>query len=113
MWQSAVALVKLIYLTTADFPDHERYGLTAQTRRAGISVVANIAEGSARRGARAFAAYCDVAYGSLKELEALLMVATELGFLDPETLAHCRRETASVARQLYALGARLRSASRH
>jgi four helix bundle protein len=38
------------YRLTADFPKRETYGLTAQLRRAAVSIPANIAEGFRRRG---------------------------------------------------------------
>ena len=47
-WQKADDFAVEIYDKTGDFPREERYGLTAQMRRAAISVCANIAEGSGR-----------------------------------------------------------------
>jgi four helix bundle protein len=47
-WQKADDLVVEVYAKTRCFPPHELYGLTAQMRRAAISVCSNIAEGSAR-----------------------------------------------------------------
>ena len=48
VWQRAVEFVAEIYRLSATFPRDERFGLTAQLRRASVSVAANIAEGSDR-----------------------------------------------------------------
>jgi four helix bundle protein len=48
-WQKAMDLVMEIYRITKGFPETELYGLTAQLRRAAISVPSNIAEGAADR----------------------------------------------------------------
>jgi four helix bundle protein len=45
VWQKAHVLALAVYRTTAQFPREEQYGLTAQLRRAAVSVPANIAEG--------------------------------------------------------------------
>jgi four helix bundle protein len=45
VWRKSHAVTLAVYKTTADFPRHEQYGLTAQMRRAAVSVTANIAEG--------------------------------------------------------------------
>jgi four helix bundle protein len=67
-WQAAHQLVLLTYRVTKAFPREELYGLTSPARRAGFSVAANIAEGSAKRGPREFRRYLDIALGSLSEL---------------------------------------------
>ena len=41
-------LAILVYRYTRSFPQAERYGLTAQLRRAAVSVAANIVEAAAR-----------------------------------------------------------------
>jgi four helix bundle protein len=83
-WQQAVALVKSVYRASSGFPRDELYGITAQMRRAAVSVPANIAEGAARATDREFAHLLVVARGSLSELETHVIVAKELGLLAEE-----------------------------
>jgi len=46
VYSNARNLTVQIYQITKDFPDAERFGLISQIRRAAVSIVANIAEGS-------------------------------------------------------------------
>lgn len=80
VWQEAIALVKSVYQLTATFPDSERFGLTAQMRRAAISVPSNIAEGVARNSRKEFLHFLGIARGSLSELDTQLVIAKELAF---------------------------------
>lgn len=47
-WKASQDLAVLTYQVTERFPSAERFGLTAQMRRAAVSVVSNIAEGAGR-----------------------------------------------------------------
>lgn len=47
--QKAHNLVLKIYKLTVNFPSDEKFGLISQMRRCGVSVAANIIEGSRRR----------------------------------------------------------------
>ncbi len=80
-WQRCNELVLEVYTVTKTFPKEEKYGLTAQSRRAAFSAVANIAEGSARRGVGEFRRFLDISLGSLSELAYALRVARDLGFV--------------------------------
>jgi four helix bundle protein len=91
-------LAILVYRSTGDFPSAERFGLTAQMRRAAVSIGSNIAEGCGRFGNRELLRFLDIAFGSLCELEFQTQIATELEFLGPdhrgpllEKLGHVRR----------------------
>jgi four helix bundle protein len=70
-----------LYRETRRFPSEERFGLVGQVRRAGVSIGANLAEGSGR-GSREFAHYVGIALGSSNELEYLLRVASDLSYLE-------------------------------
>nr|WP_263625979.1 four helix bundle protein [Xanthomonas campestris] len=84
VWRDAMSLVEAIYRLSHDFPDSERFGLTAQMRRAAISVPSNIAEGAARRSTAEYLRYLSMARGSLAELDTQLQIATRLQFASPD-----------------------------
>lgn len=81
-WKLAMTLVKNVYQATRTFPQEEIYGLTAQMRRAAVSIPSNLAEGAARTGRKEFAQFLSIAKGSLSELETQLLISAELGYLD-------------------------------
>ena len=45
IWQRGKDIVREVYWLTKIFPAEEQYGLTAQVKRAAVSIPANIAEG--------------------------------------------------------------------
>jgi four helix bundle protein len=79
------------------------YGLTSQTNRAAVSVVANLAEGSSRTSRKDQAHFSQIAYGSLMELACLVIVAVDLEFLEVDQESTLRAEIEAVSRQLNAL----------
>src|SRR5262245_49669578 len=82
LWQRALEFAVELHQATARFPRTELFGLTSQARLAAISVVSNIAEGSARRSTREFLAFLHIARESLAELETQLLMASKIGYLD-------------------------------
>jgi four helix bundle protein len=82
VWQNAMSLVESVYRATRGFPHEEVYGLTAQLRRAAVSIPSNIAEGQGRRSARDFLRFLSMAYGSLREVETQVLIAERLNYLD-------------------------------
>jgi four helix bundle protein len=84
-WKAAHELALRIYDVTDGWPASERYQLTAQVRRAALSILTNIAEGAAKRGPREFRRYLDIANGSLAELSYLLRFTKDRGMIAPET----------------------------
>ena len=82
VWRLAMELVIKIYQMTKCFPSHEQFGLTAQLRRAAVSVPANIAEGKGRYHRKEFIQFLYNARGSLYEVLTLLKLALELEYLN-------------------------------
>ncbi len=90
VWQRSVDLGVWLYQLTAQFPDTERFGLSQQLRRAGVSVSSNIAEGYGRGSANDYLRFLRNARGSLNEVETQLVYAERLGFGDTTQLAKAR-----------------------
>src|SRR5881409_660403 len=61
VWQSALVLSESTYRVTTRLPDHERYGLSSQMRRAAVAIPANIAEGQGRNTCRALLNHLSIA----------------------------------------------------
>jgi four helix bundle protein len=103
VWQKAYVLVQMIYMHSHKFPPAEAYGLTSQIRRAGVSVLANIAEGSERQHKKEFLQFLSVARGSLAEVETYLMLAKDLDYLNEEEFGNLEEQRGEVGRLLRGL----------
>jgi four helix bundle protein len=68
VWQRAMNYAAELYKFTAQLPSEERYNLTAQLRKAVVSVALNIAEGSGCATTAEFVHFLGYAYRSLKEV---------------------------------------------
>ena len=81
IWQLSVALVKDIYTLSKLLPKDEDYILKQQLKRAIVSVALNIAEGKSRKTAKDFSNFLNISVGSLAEVNAILNLCDELGYL--------------------------------
>ena len=86
VWQKAHECVLAIYRYSENFPRQETYELTAQLRRAAISVPANIAEGFRKRGRMDKVRFLNIAQGSLEECRYYLILSRDLGYLSAPDL---------------------------
>ena len=82
IWKKSIELTIIIYKLTTSFPENEKYNLISQIRRATTSISTNIAEGAGRRTKKDFVKFLYNAYGSIKEVESLLLLSEELNYLD-------------------------------
>lgn len=103
VWQKAKELSVDLYRETRTFPKEERFGLTNQIRRAGISVPSNLAEGSARQTSRDKAHFTTMSFSSLMETTNHLIIAKDLEMLQDSTYLHLRTKIEEVGRMLTAL----------
>ena len=83
-WKKSKDLVIGIYSITKNFPKDELYGITSQIRRAAVSIPSNIAEGHGRNHSKETIQYLHISRGSLFEVETLLILSHELGYLKVE-----------------------------
>lgn len=103
VWHNARKLVLEIYRLTDGFPDSERYGLTSQVRRAVVSVVSNIAEGSARKNKKDQGHFYQIAYSSLMEVACQLILSVDLGFMDASIHDQLKLNISEISNKLNAL----------
>jgi four helix bundle protein len=97
VWQRAKELATAAYKLTENFPQHEIYGLTAQMRRAAVSIPSNIAEGQGRSTSGEFRNFLGNARGSLLELETQTEIASDLGFIKAEEATIFLRKCSEVS----------------
>ena len=84
LWKRAMEMVIVVYEATRGFPREEMYGLTAQLRRAAVSVPSNIAEGLTRRSIADKLHFLNFSQASLSEIDTQIEIAARLGFLGEE-----------------------------
>ena len=102
VWQKGIVLVEEIYRLTKLYPKEELYGFTSQTRRAATSIVANIAEGFARKHRQEYIQFLRIAFGSGAELETHLILAQRFSFAPPSEFKHAEELLNEVMRMLNA-----------
>lgn len=100
VWQKAHQTVLETYRHTKGFPSEERFGLTAQLRKAVVSVPSNIAEGCGRSTEKDFARFLGIAGGSASEVEYQLLLARDLGYLEDKTYRQLDSQINEVKRML-------------
>ena len=98
-----MASVMAVYRVTRGWPKEEQYGLTAQVRRAAVSMLSTLAEGHGRPGAREFAQHASIAYGSLCEVQTQILIAESLGYGSSESTSLLLSDVAHVHRLLRGL----------
>src|SRR5882672_550864 len=81
VYQEALKFVDKVYLATGAWPKEEIFGLTNQFRRASVSIVLNIAEGSSRTR-KDFRHFLDLSKGSCFECAAILSIAKSRNFIN-------------------------------
>ncbi|HVG13626.1 MAG TPA: four helix bundle protein [Chitinophagaceae bacterium] len=80
VWKKSMTLVKDVYLELKLYPREEMFGLTQQTKRAVVSISANIAEGIGRNHKKDTIQFLHISRGSLYEVETLLQIGLMLEF---------------------------------
>jgi len=101
LYQKSKELVINIYKLTDSYPASEKYGLIPQTRRASVSVLANIVEGYSKDSSKEYARFLTISIGSVTEVEVFLDISFELGFLDRDNLDRMNILVEEIKKLLY------------
>jgi four helix bundle protein len=102
-WQKAHALVLHVYRAGEKLPASENFGLLLQLRRCAASIATRIAEGAGRDSSAEFAAELKRARAAGHELEYLLLLSRDLGYLPDDLHATLSEEVIEVRKMLSGL----------
>jgi four helix bundle protein len=109
IWQQARLLVRHIYHDCSTGLASRDFGFRDQIRRAGVSIMSNLAEGFERSTDADFARFLDVAKGSCGEVRSLYYVAEDLGYVDSKLAEERRITTRRLAAGIASLTSFLRT----
>ena len=109
-WQTARELTRRVYKMSAGGPLSKDFGLRDQMRRAGVSVMSNIAEGFESRTRPLFLEYLGRAKASAGELRAQLFVTLDAGYVTDEEFHVLRDLAEKTSAQVSRLATYLKSA---
>ncbi|MBC8321357.1 MAG: four helix bundle protein [Bacteroidetes bacterium] len=103
VYHRSLKFVNIIYDITSRWPEQERFGLISQINRASVSIPSNISEGSARRTAKDFARFIEIALGSAFEVETQLIISEGRNYISKSELSTLIDELTIIQKQLNAL----------
>ncbi|MGL4424437.1 MAG: four helix bundle protein [Gemmataceae bacterium] len=109
VWEKAHAVVLVVYGLTRDFPRDEVYTMSSHFRRSAIMIPIKIADACGRENEVEFARHLYGATAACKELDYLLLLARDLGYIPEESYTATQSRVEEVARMLAGL---LKSARR-
>ena len=101
IWKLSYDLTLKFYKITNKFPENEKDNLISQMRRASSSIPLNIAEGCSRRTKLSFLQFLTYAYGSLKELDVLVLLSKDLGYISKEEYNELNEDIDKASRKMF------------
>lgn len=97
-WQKARVLTKNIYESTQKERFGRDFGLAGQIQRASVSIMANIAEGFARKNPNEFYYFVNIAKSSASEVRSHLYVGLDTRYLSETEFKQLIEQTKEVER---------------
>ncbi|MDF1496522.1 MAG: four helix bundle protein [Patescibacteria group bacterium] len=99
-WKKSRVMAGNIY---SEFRNLRDYGFRDQIERSAVSTMNNIAEGFGRRGNREFKRFLNIAYGSCCEVQSMLYLALDLGYINSTRFSDLFKQANESARLISAL----------
>ncbi|MFN1219147.1 four helix bundle protein [Chryseobacterium kwangjuense] len=103
VWKKSMALVKEVYLVSAELPGEEKFCLLSQIRRCAVSIPSNIAEGAGRNNKNEFYQFLGIAFGSTYELQTQLQLLVDLKFISEDKILPLKELLAEIQKMIYSL----------
>ena len=101
--EKSYELTLKIYKVTANFPKSEQYGLSAQMKRAAVSIPSNIAEGYYRQHTNEYIQFLSIAYGSLAEIETQTLLSKDLNLIHEKDFLEIESAQQEIGKMLFSL----------
>ena len=86
VWELAIKFNNLAYRIAEKLPDHEKYNLNSQLKRASTSIALNIAEGSTGQSNAEQARFLSFSIRSHVEVVACIRLIQERGYIDSNSV---------------------------
>ena len=101
IYKRSKRLLKQVYQITDKYPEQEKYNVISQLRRSILSIPLNIAEGYGRQSKEEFKRFLKISLGSSNEVEALLEISKELGYINEEEYKNLSKENEEIGKMIY------------
>ncbi|AJA68116.1 four helix bundle protein [Myroides odoratimimus] len=108
VWKLSHELVLKIYPLLNLYPKYEERNLIDQIRRAVVSIPTNIAEGCGKDTQKELVRYLYIASGSAHEVEYLIFLSKDLGYLNENDFYSVQNDIVSIKKMLVVLIKRIR-----
>ncbi|MCB9266324.1 MAG: four helix bundle protein [Lewinellaceae bacterium] len=102
-WQSARALARKVFVYSKQGELGKDWDTRSQFRRAGLSVMNNIAEGFTRFSDREKIRFLEISTSSGNEVKSMLYLFEDLAFLPQETILELHQDTDKAINQTMGL----------
>ena len=99
-WQKANDLVATIYKVTINLRDHV---LPDQLRRAGLSIMNNIAEGYSRKSSKEKSRFFEIAMSSCTEIESMSYLLEKLKLIEIDDVHFIREHSVEIHKMILGL----------
>jgi four helix bundle protein len=100
VWQLRRQLLNDVYAHSQKGSVARDFGFTDQIRRAGISIMNNIAEGFECKSNKEFVRYLYISKSSCGEVRSMLYLAFDLQYINEETFRKMHAQTETISKSL-------------
>ena len=103
IWKQARGYCNNIYNVTREFPKEEKFAMTDQLKRAALSVVFNVAEGSERNYDKEFIRFLRISQASICEIVTALYIALDQKYINQNEFEKNYKESNELSARINAM----------